>query len=135
MSATIDTWTGRLGLLAGLLIVAAWLAVSGRPGDAPEPTASIRLGALVSGELEVSPLEKPVLADENLRAGGSEASGTLRVRNQTPRALAFAVRTSATERDLDAAWLEVSDSGRTLLKTTLARSRAWTDKDLALASG
>lgn len=136
MSATIDTWTSRLGLLAGALVVAAWLATFGRPAAAPEPAASIRLGALVNGELELSPLGKPVLDSHGLRPGGRGESGTLRVRNQTPRALSFALRTTAAQRELDrAAWLEVTDGRATLLRTTLARSHAWSANRLQLASG
>lgn len=136
MSATIDTWTGRLGLLAGVLAVAAWFAITGRPADAPEPPAHLRLGVLASGELDISPLGKPMLATEELRAGGPAESGTLRVRNQTPRKLAFAVRTTALGRELDrVARIELRDGDTTLLDTTLARSRAWTDRDLELASG
>jgi hypothetical protein len=136
MSATIDTWTGRLGLLAGALVVAAWLATAGRPAAAPEPAASIRLGALVNGELELSPLGKPVLSGSGLRAGGRGESGTLRVRNQTPRSLSFALRTTAAQRELDrAAWIEVTHGRATLLRTTLAGSHAWSARTLRLASG
>lgn len=136
MSATIDTWTARLGLLFGALVVATWLAVSGRPADAPEPAASIRLGAIASGELDISPLEKPVLAADDLRAGGRGKSGTLRVRNITPRSAAFAIRTTGEKRELDsAAWIEITDGDRILLDASLAGSHAWTGKDLELASG
>ena len=136
MSATIDTWTGRFGLLAGILVVAAWLAVAGRPGDAAEPAASIRLGALVNGELEISPLTKPVLESSKLRAGGRAATGTLRLRNVTPVRRDFALRTSASQRELDrSAQIEVADGDTTLLRTTLGRSRAWTGTGLRLAKG
>jgi len=136
MSATIDTWTGRVGLLAGALLVVSWLAFTGRPGAAPDPTASIRLGALASGELEISPLGKPILATGALRANGHPQRGTLRVRNQTPRRLDFALRTTATERDLDeAAWIEVSDGSATLVHAPLRQVRRWSARNLSLASG
>lgn len=154
MSATIDTWISRLGFIAGACAVAAWLALVGTPGTAAAPAASIRLGALVNGELELTlrpdaadralvPLDelattiaKPVLDGDGLRAGGPGERGTLRVRNQTPRALSFAIRTTSSSPELDrSAWIEVLDGDRPLLRTTLERSHAWSSQRLTLASG
>ena len=136
MSATIDTWASRLGLLFGALVVAAWLAVAGSPGNAAAPTASIRLGALVNGELELSPLRRPILAGVGLRPGDRGETGTLRVRNVTPRRLSFALRTTVSQHELDsAAWIEVVDDGDTLLRAPLARTGDWSPKNLQLASG
>ena len=136
MSATIDTWTGRIGFLAGILLVATWLAFAGRPGMAPEPSASVRVGTLVSGELSISPATKAVLNGHGLRPGGEPKTGSLRVRNQTPVALGFALRAQAPEHDLDRSlWIEVSDGEDTLVRTTLGEARAWSPKVLRLRSG
>jgi hypothetical protein len=136
MSATIDTWAGRLGLLFGALVVAGWIALAGSPGTSAAPTASIRLGALVNGELELSPVERPILAGVGLRPGGRGETGTLRVRNVTPRALSFALRTTVTQHELDsAAWIEVVDDGAALLRAPLGDTKEWSPKNLHLASG
>jgi hypothetical protein len=136
MSATIDTWTGRLGLLTGIFAVAAWLVLTGKPAAAPAPAASVRVAALVNGELGMEPLGEPILRDSSLRPGRRGASGTLRVRNQTPLAADFAVRTKSTDGDLDGAgWIEIADGGKRLLRTTLATSHAWSAQTLRLASG
>lgn len=136
MSATIDTWTGRLGFLAGICAIAAWLAIAGRPGTAAEPAASIRLGVLVNGELALTPLAKPVLRSDELRPGDRGERGTLRVRNQTPRTLSFAVRTTSASRELDrTVRIEIVDAGRAIVRTSLAASHVWSGKKLTLASG
>src|SRR5688500_5351607 len=117
MSATIDTWTGRIGFLSGICAVAAWLLVAGSPAQAPEPTASIRVGTLASGELDVSPLGKPVLAGSGLRPGGRAETGHARIRNQTPSRLTVALRTVAVHEELDgSAWIEVADHGQPIVR-------------------
>lgn len=136
MSATIDTWTGGLGLLAGFCAVAAWLLMAGRPADAPSPSASIRLGTLATGELGVAPIGKPVLASTDLRPGAPGASGSVSLRNQTPVPLRVAVRTSAVKDELDrAAWIEVAGGGDTVLRTRLGRARVWSRTTVRLAPG
>jgi hypothetical protein len=136
MSATIDTWTGGLGLLAGICAVAAWLAIAGTPADAPPPSASIRLGAVATGELAVSPLGKPVLAGPGLKPGNGGEEGTVTVRNQTPRTLDVSVRTTAIEKELDgSAWLDVSRRGRALVHAPLGETRAWSPTSIRLAPG
>ena len=136
MSATIDTWTGRFGLLAGFLLVATWLAFAGRPGMAPAPAASVRVTTLVSGELSISPPTQAVLNGHGLRPGGEPKTGSLRVRNQTPVALGFALRAQSPEHDLDRSlWIEVTDGEDTLVRTTLGRARAWSPEVLRLRSG
>jgi len=136
MSATIDTWTGGLGLLAGFCAIAAWLLIAGTPANAPSPSASIRLGTLATGELGITPLGKPVLASTDLRAGRDGAAGSVRVRNQTPVPLAVAVRTSAIRDELDrSAWIQVADGGRSVLRTTLGDARSWSPTTLRLAPG
>ena len=136
MSATIDTWTGGLGLLAGFCAVAAWLLLAGRPADIPAPSASMRLGTLATGELGVAPLSRPVLATTDLRPGRPGESGTVRIRNQTATRLAVSVRTSAVQRELDGtAWIELAERGDTLLRTRLGRTRSWTPTELSLAPG
>lgn len=133
MSATIDTWTGRLGLAAGVCVVAAWLLIAGTPAAAPEPSASIRLGTLGSGELDVSPTGSPVLTASDLRPGHGAEEGTVRVRNQTPRPLDVGVRTSAVQRDLDASTrIEVTDGRRALLRGPLGQSRRWSQRTVRL---
>ena len=134
MSATIDTWTGGLGLLAGFCAVAAWLLLAGLPAETPAPSASIHLGTLATGELGVTPLGKPVLASTDLRPGRGPESGTVGVRNQTPVPLAVSVRTSAVRDELDrSAWIQIADGERTLLRTRLGRTRSWSPTALRLA--
>jgi len=134
MRATIDTWTGRLGLLAGFCAVAAWLLLAGPPADAPSPSASIRLSTLAAGELSVAPLGKPVLITSDLRPGTRGESGTVSIRNQTPSTLDVSLRTSQIERELDrSAWIEVADRGHTVLRSPLARARSWSAVPVRLA--
>ena len=153
MSATINTWTSRLGFIAGACAVAAWLAVVGTPGTAAAPAAGIRVSTPVNGELDLTlrphaadrtlvPLDelaatlaKAVLDGDGLRAGGRGERGTLRVRNQTPRALSFAIRTTSRSPELDrSVWIEILDGDRPLVRTTLERSHAWSSEELTLAS-
>ncbi|HEU0024480.1 MAG TPA: hypothetical protein VFQ12_07610 [Thermoleophilaceae bacterium] len=136
MRATIDIWTGGLGLLAGFCAVAAWLAIAGQPADAPPPSASIRLGALATGELAISPLEKPVLAAADLRPGQAGEEGTVTIRNQTPRALEVSLRTSAVTRELDrSAWIDVAERGRSIVREPLGGTRSWSPAAVRLAPG
>lgn len=136
MSATIDTWTGRLGLLAGFCIVAAWVALAGRPADAPAPSASIRLGTLATGELAISPIGKPVLEGSTLRPGGRGETGTVSIRNETPTALDVSLRTSAIQRELNrSAWIHVTDGGETVVRTRLADASRWSNSSILLKPG
>lgn len=136
MSATIDTWTGRLGLLVGFCVVAAWVAIAGQPADAPAPSASIRLGTLATGELAISPIGKPVLEGSALRPGGRGEAGTVAIRNETPKALEVALRTSAIQKELNgSAWIQVKDGGDTIMRTRLANSQAWSKTFIRLDSG
>ena len=136
MSATIDTWTGRLGLLAGFCIVAAWIALAGRPADAPAPSASIRLGTLATGELAISPIGRPVLEGSALRPGGRGESGTVKIRNETPTALNVSLRTSAIQKELNrSAWIQVTDGSETIIKTRLADARRWSNGSVLLKPG
>jgi hypothetical protein len=136
MRATIDTWTGGLGLIAGFCAIAAWLAIAGRPADAPSPPASIRLGTLATGELAISPIGKPVLESDALRPGGRGETGAVEIRNETPRTLDVAVRTSAIQKELDGSgWIAVTDDGRPVVRTPLARAQAWSKRPVRLAPG
>lgn len=137
MSATIDTWTGRLGLLSGFALVAAWIAVAGSPASVPEPPASMSLGASPSAELEISGIgRKPIVAASNMRADGRVRTGTISVRNLTPASLAFAMRTSYPQRELDrSAWISLADGDETLFRSTLGKSQAWSAKNLHVDSG
>jgi hypothetical protein len=134
MSATIDTWTGGLGLLAGFCVVAAWLAIAGRPADAPSPSASIRLGTLATGELAIAPIGKPVLDGSALRPGDRGETGTVSIRNETPRALDVSLRTTAIQKELDrAGWIEVTDGGRAIVRTPLEDADAWSTSTVRLS--
>lgn len=136
MSATIDTWTGRLGLLTGFCLVAAWIALAGRPADAPAPSASIRLGTLATGELAISPIGKPVLEGTALRPGGPGETGAVSIRNETPKALDVSLRTSAIQKELNgSAWIQVTDGGDTILRTRLRDAHAWSRSTLHLNPG
>lgn len=133
MSATIETWTGGLGLIAGFCAIAAWLVIAGRPADAPSPSASIRLGTLATGELGISPIRKPVLSGSELRPGARGEAGAVTIRNETPRSLDVALRTTAIEKELDgSAWIEVTDGARTITRTLLARAGVWTSEPIRL---
>ena len=134
MSATIDTWTGRLGLLVGFCVVAAWIAFAGRPADAPAPSASIRLGTLATGELAISPIGKPVLEGAALRPGGRGESGSVNIRNETPKALDVSLRTSAIQKELNgSAWIQVSGGGETLVRAPLEDAHAWSKNSVRLS--
>jgi hypothetical protein len=136
MSATIDTWTGGIGLLTGFCVIAAWLAIAGKPADAPAPSAEIRLGTAATGELAVSPLGRPVLHSTDLRPGEGEASGTVSLRNETPRRLDVAVRATSTQDELDgSAWIELVRANRSFLRSPLGRAHRWSSETLALAPG
>lgn len=136
MSATFDTWAGRLGLASGACAVAVWLAVAGMPATPPAPSASVRLGTLATGELDVSPLAKPVLAATSLRPGDGAASGAVRVRNQTARKVRVSLRTTAAGEELArSAWIEVRHGKRRLMRTSLAGSRTWSQATVGLDPG
>lgn len=136
MSATIDTWTGRLGLLVGFCVVAAWIAFAGQPADAPAPSASIRLGTLATGELAISPIGKPVLEGTALRPGGRGETGSVAIRNETPKPLDVSVRTSAIQKELNgSAWIQVTDGNDTILRTRLRNAHAWSRSTLRLNPG
>jgi len=136
MRATIDTWTGGIGLLAGFCLIVAWLAIAGKPADAPPPSAEIRLGTAATGELAVSPLRRPVLHSTDLRPGAGEASGTVSLRNETSRRLEVAVRATSIQKELDgAAWIELVRDRQSLMRSTLGRAHRWSSRTLALAPG
>jgi hypothetical protein len=136
MSATIDTWTGRLGLLLGFCTVAAWLAIAGKPAAAPAPSASIRLGTLATGELDISPLRRPVIDSSGLRPGADAEAGTVRIRNQTPGDLDVALRTTASQKELDRlARIEVAAGRRTIVRGPLRSTRSWSHTTIHLAPG
>jgi hypothetical protein len=136
MSATIDTWAGGLGLLAGFCAIAMWVALAGRPAEAPAPSASIRVAAAASGALAVTPLGQPVLHGAALRPGTPGESGMVSIRNQTPRPLDVSLRLTAIQGELDhSAWIEVSDGPATVLRTLLSRAHAWSSRTIGLAPG
>jgi len=136
MSATIDTWAGGLGLLTGFCVIAAWLAIAGRPADAPMPAAELSLGAAANGELAVEPLGRPVIPETDLRAGDRPTTGVVSVRNQTPRRLDVRVRAAGAGSELDrAAWIRVDGADATLLRTRLGDARRWSRGTIRLAPG
>ena len=133
MSATIDTWVGRFGLLLGFSVIAAWLAIGGRPAEAPAPSANIRLGTLATGELAVSPLRTPVLESRRLRPG-TGVDGAVSIRNETPKTLEVAVRTTAIQDELGGSgWIEIRDGAMRLVHARLDRARAWSSETVRLA--
>jgi hypothetical protein len=136
MRATIDTWIGGLGLLTGFCLIAAWLAIAGRPADAPAPSAEIRLGTAATGELAISPLREPVLKTSDLRPGDGGASGIVNLRNETPRPLDVAVRATAVQKELDgSAWIELSYGDRPLMRSVLRSAHDWSPRTIHLDPG
>jgi len=136
MRATIHTWTGGLGLVTGFCLIAAWLAIVGRPADAPAPSAEIRLGTAAPGDLAVSPLRKPVLETADLRPGDGGTSGTVNVRNRTQSPLDVAVRATAIQKELDgSAWIELTHGDRPLMRTALDQAHGWSSRTLHLGPG
>jgi hypothetical protein len=136
MRATIDTWVGGLGLLTGFCLIAAWLAIAGRPADVPAPSAEIRLGTAATGELAIAPLRTPVLATDDLRPGDGGASGTLNIRNETPSPVDIAVRATAVQKELDgSAWIELAHGDQPVMRAPLRDARQWSPRTVRLRSG
>jgi hypothetical protein len=124
------------GALFGVGLAVA-LLVASRPGAAVTPApASLRIEAVPTGELEMTPAPpRPVLLARGLHPGGPPARGSLLVRNQTGRGLTVALRVEADTTALDGLLrVRVRDGGRVLSDSTL-EGLALRPPRLRLASG
>lgn len=138
MSASAaDRFTRAIGAAIGLGLIVA-LIVAARPasGHGGVLPASLRFSATLDGSVAIAPAApRPLLVSGPMRPG-SDAGGTLTVRNQTGAALAVRLRAQPDSTALDGiAQVRLVSGGRTLSEGTLQALRQGTTEALRLGPG
>ena len=134
-----NTRTRRLGTLAGLALggVLAALAAGSWGVTAGSGSAGTNVSALANptGELNVSPAGKPFVHGRALMPGDG-VTGTLKVRNQTAKALAVRARLAADQPDLNRVLHASLDAdGVRLYDGSLGGLRRFSPETVRVASG
>lgn len=120
-----ERWAKRIGLAAGLAVVASVVFSSQVPAGSGTLGADVFFTAAPTGELAVA--QKGAFVTTVGLAPGDERSGALGLRNQTGRPLAVRLRALPDSRDLDHLLGVEIASGRTrIFRGRLGGLRAWT---------
>jgi hypothetical protein len=129
------TFVRAAGLLVGLGLAALAVLSWRIPAQHTPLGADVAFLATPSGELELSPNGR-FLSARSLSPGGRAASGELRVRNQTGRALAVRPRALPSTRELDQlVVVELSAGPQRLYRGRLGGLRGPSRHRFRLASG
>jgi hypothetical protein len=127
-------WAKRLGILLGVVLAGAALAAWRVPGGESTLGADIRVDAVQTGEIGVSPV-RPFVNAASLLPGGS-AAGHVALRNQTGVPLRVRLRALPSTPDLDSlAQMRIESGSRTLFTGSLGELRRAGTGPLALAPG
>jgi hypothetical protein len=130
-----DTALRVLGLILGLAAAASLVAASRIPAGTGTLGADVLFASAPTGELAVSPIG-PFLSATNLTPDVAEASGSLRITNQTGIGLIVQVHGVPSSGDLDQALqVRVDTPDGSLFDGTLGQFRSWSAGTLALAPG
>jgi hypothetical protein len=130
-----DTVLRVLGLILGLAAAASLVAASRIPAGTGTLGADVIFASAPTGELAVSPTG-PFLSATNLTPDVTDATGSLRITNQTGISLIVQVRGVPSNGDLDEGLdVRVATGDETVFDGTLGRFRSWSEGTLTLAPG
>lgn len=132
--STHTRWAKRLGIALGVVLAGAALAAWRVPGGESTLGADVRVDAVQTGEIGVSPL-RPFVTAVSL-VPGSQAGGSVALRNQTGVPLRVRVRALPSTADLDPLLqVHIGNGSQTLFSGSLGRLRRADSAPIALASG
>jgi hypothetical protein len=133
-TSTHTRWAKLLGIAIGVVLAGAALAAWRVPGGESTLGADVRVDAVQTGEIGVSPLRPFVNAVSLLP--GSHAGGKVGLRNQTGVPLRVRVRALPSGRDLDSLLqVRIENGSQTLFTGSLGELRRADSAPVLLAPG
>jgi hypothetical protein len=133
-SSTHTRWAKRLGIALGVALAGAALAAWRVPGGESTLGADVRVDAVQTGEIGVSPLRPFVTAVSLLP--GAHADGNVALRNQTGVPLRVRLRALPSTPDLDPLLrVRIENGSQTLFTGSLGELRRADSAPVLLAPG